>query len=297
MKEKKIRIGTRGSKLALVQTELVIDAMKQVLPDLEYEIVIIQTTGDKILDKPLAEFGGKAVFVSEFEEALLWDEIDFAVHSAKDMPMELSEGLDIVGVLKRDDPKDVLITQKGTNIHEKSTALIGTSSLRRQFQIEQLYHNIECHPIRGNVNTRLNKLREGQYDGIILAAAGINRLKLNQESDFQYKYLDIDECIPAGGQGIIAIEGKKNSEWVSLCEKITDRNAKIELEIERRALKYFNAGCHEPIGVYAKASENQITVWMMKEINGEIVRKKETGNISKGLELARAMVNNIMESI
>lgn len=297
MKEKKIKIGTRGSKLALAQTELVIDAMKQSSPELEYEIVVIRTAGDKILDKPLAEFGGKAVFVSEFEEALLQDEIDIAVHSAKDMPMELSEGLDIVGVLKREDPRDVLITLKQTNIDDKSTAMIGTSSLRRQIQIEQLYNNIRCSSIRGNVTTRLDKLKEGIYDGIILAAAGINRLKLNQETECQYKYLDIDECIPAAGQGIIAIEGKKNTEWSHLFETITDRDARIELETERLALKIFEAGCHEPIGVYAKVDENQITVRMMKEINGKIIKRNETASTSSRLKLIENMVKNIMESI
>lgn len=297
MNEKKIRIGTRGSKLALVQTELVVEALKHSHPEIDYEVVIIQTAGDKIIDKPLAEFGGKAVFVTEFEDAILRNEIDFAVHSAKDMPMELSEGLDIIGVLKREDPRDVLITMKSADMGKKEVAFIGTSSLRRQYQIEQLYSNIRCSSIRGNVNTRLNKLKEGQYDGIILAAAGINRLHLNQEDECQYRYLDFDELIPAGGQGIIAIEGKKDSEWTSLMNGITDSTAKLELETERSALFYLDAGCHEPIGVYARAEENQITIWMMKEINGKIIKRKETTFLSNRFMLVKTMVNEIMEII
>lgn len=297
MIENKIKIGTRGSKLALAQTYLVIEALNHYYPEIECEIVIIHTIGDKILNKPLAEFGGKAVFVSEFEEALFRDEIDLAVHSAKDMPMEISEGLDIIGVLKREDPRDVLITMRSSKIEAKKLAVIGTSSLRRQMQIEKLYTNIECKSLRGNINTRLNKLKEGIYDGIVLAAAGINRLKLNKEAECEYRYFDINELIPAAGQGIIAIEGKKDSKLSDMLEKISDSIARIELETERRILELFNAGCHEPIGVYSKVNDNEITIWMMKEINGEIIKKKESTTIENRLKLAISMVNNILEEI
>ncbi|KOA20696.1 porphobilinogen deaminase [Clostridium homopropionicum DSM 5847] len=297
MIKNKIKIGTRGSKLALIQTNLVINALKQQYTEIECEVVVIHTTGDKILDKPLIEFGGKAVFVSEFEEALLKNDIDLAIHSAKDMPMKMKEGLDILGVLKREDPRDVLITMRDNRVEEKSMAVIGTSSLRRQMQVEELYTNIECKPLRGNVNTRVNKLKDGMYDGIILAAAGINRLELNMESDCEYKYFDIDELIPAGGQGIIAIEGRKNSELSEVIGKISDSAARLELETERRILELFNAGCHEPIGAYSKVDGNEITIWMMKEVNGEIIKTKESTSVEKRLKLAEKMANSILEEI
>ena len=188
-----IRIGTRGSKLALAQTELFIDALHIFYPEVECEQIIIKTKGDKILDKPLVEFGGKAVFVTEFEEAIKEGRIDLAVHSAKDMPMELMEGLDIVCTLKREDVRDVIITRAGEKVGNISSPIIGTGSLRRQCQIRALYPDVKCESLRGNVPTRIEKLRNGQYDGIILAAAGLKRLQLHNEPDLSYEYIEIDK--------------------------------------------------------------------------------------------------------
>ena len=227
-----VRIGTRKSELAVKQTCLAADRMKEETPGLEVELVLKQTTGDKILDKPLLEFGGKGVFVSEFEEALQKGEIDFAVHSAKDLPMELAEGLEIVGVPKRADIRDVVVTRMDGIIEEKAgkgeAIVVGTSSLRRKIQIEALGKKLwgvpaVCENLRGNVQTRLNKLLEGQYDAIILAAAGLKRLEILTEADRETKvqipeknlcfhYLDWDEMIPAGCQGILAVEGRKGDE-------------------------------------------------------------------------------------
>jgi hydroxymethylbilane synthase len=265
-KDKKvIKIGTRGSKLALAQTNMVIDALTKANTDIECEIVVIHTTGDKILDKPLLEFGGKGVFVLEFEEALLKKDIDFAVHSAKDMPMELTEGLEIAGVLKREDPRDVLITKKSKIIDKEDTAIIGTSSLRRQLQIQKLYPNILCNALRGNVNTRLQKLTDGLYDGIILAAAGIKRLKLDKELNYNFNYLSFEEMVPAGGQGIIAIEGRKDCEIGRLIKDISDSESMIRLETERRVLELFEAGCHEPIGVISQITKDEIPLKLSKK--------------------------------
>lgn len=297
MKNKKncIKIGTRGSNLALAQTDLVIGEMKKHYPELEFKVVIIKTIGDKILDKPLLEFGGKGVFVAEFEEALLRNEIDLAVHSAKDMPMQISEGLDIIGVLKREDPRDVLITMKSTIVEEKESIVIGTSSLRRKIQIEELYSNIKCISIRGNVNTRLKKLSEGMYDGIILAVAGIKRLKMDKESEYNYKYLDFDMMVPSGGQGIIAIEGRSDSELSRLLRNISDPKAMMELEIERRALEIFGAGCHEPIGVLSIVSQNEVIIRMFKEVKGKILKKTGKTTVEKRLELVESMTQSILE--
>jgi len=294
-----IKIGTRGSRLAIVQTNLVIDAIHKYDPKIKCEIIIINTMGDKILDKPLIDFGGKGVFITEFEGALLSKEIDLAVHSAKDMPMELSAGLEIACVLKREDPRDVLITMKPVRIEELESAIIGTSSLRRQIQIEQLYGNIEleCTLLRGNVNTRLKKLTEGIYDGIILAAAGIKRLELDKDPQYNYRYLDFDEMIPAGGQGIVAVEASVDSDLNQMLYKISDSIARMELEIERRVLNLFEAGCHEPIGVFSEVNQNEVKLRVMKEVNGRIIKQSGKVDIGNRWELVEYLVKNILEVI
>ena len=292
-----VKIGTRGSRLALFQTNLVIEEINKHYPQLKCEIVIINTMGDKILDKPLIEFGGKGVFVTEFEEALMSKEIDLAVHSAKDMPMELGAGLEISFVLRREDPRDVLITSNPVKIEELEVATIGTSSLRRQIQIEQLYGNITCTLLRGNVNTRLRKLSEGLYDGIILAAAGIKRLGLDNDSQYNYRYLDFDEMIPAGGQGIVAVETRVNSELSQMMKNISDPVAGMELEIERKVLNLFQAGCHEPIGVFSEVKQGEVKLRIMKDVNGRIVKLSGKVDIEKRLELVECLVKNILEEI
>ena len=292
-----VKIGTRGSRLALVQTDLVIDAIHKHYPLLQCETIVINTLGDKILDKPLIEFGGKGVFISAFEEALMSREIDLAVHSAKDMPMELCEGLEIACVLKREDPRDVLITMKPVKIEELESAIIGTSSLRRQLQIEQLYGNIKCTLLRGNVNTRLKKLADGIYDGIILAAAGIKRMGLDNEPEYNYRYLDFDEMIPAGGQGIVAVEARVDSELGQMLKNISDYVSGMELEIERKVLHLFEAGCHEPIGVFSEVKQGEIKLRIMKEVNGKILKQTGKVDIENRLELVERLVKNVLEEI
>lgn len=275
-----VRIGTRKSDLAVAQTCLVADKMKEETPGLEIELVQKQTIGDKILEKPLLEFGGKGVFVSEFEEALQKGEIDFAVHSAKDLPMELAEGLEIVGVPKRGDVRDVVITRMDGTVEEKAAkkepVVVGTSSLRRKIQMEALGMKlwgtkVVCKNLRGNVQTRLNKLLEGQYDAIILAAAGLKRLGILTEADREkevlvseknlcFRYLDCEEMIPAGCQGILAVEGRSGAKINQAAEQICDREALLSFFLERRILKLLNAGCHEPIGVCSQVEKNRLTV-------------------------------------
>ena len=297
MEKDTIRVGTRGSKLALVQTNMVIDVLKQQFPNLRFETVIIRTLGDKILDKPLQEIGGKGLFISELEEAMIKGEIDLAVHSAKDMPAELPQELGILGVLKREDPRDVLITRATTTLNDLPSIVIGTSSQRRQTQIEELYHNADCRPLRGNVDTRLRKLSEGEYDGIILAAAGIKRLQLYHEENFNYRYLEIIEMIPAAGQGIIAIEGKKEGIVSELVKAVSDKTAELELWLERKALELFMADCHEPVGVYSKVDGEEVTLWMMKRQNGIVKKLVQSTTMEKRWDLTRTMVEQISEEI
>lgn len=289
--ERTIRIGTRKSKLALIQTNIIIQELQAVEPGLSFEIVPISTVGDEMLDVPLLQFGGKGVFVDAFERALLNKEIDLAVHSAKDMPMELPEGLAILGVPKRGDPRDVLVTL-GKELDPCKRNIIGTSSLRRQIQIEQLYP-VECRSLRGNVPTRLEKLKQGEYDGIILAAAGIKRLGLENSEEFHYHYFSPEEFIPAAGQGILAVEGRLNDDLCELVGRITDTVSELCLGTERRILKHLQAGCHEAIGAYAKIEDGYISITAMYEKDTGLVRIEEKGIVANYLELASIVADKL----
>lgn len=296
---KTIRIGTRKSALALAQTELVAEALKKAQPGICTELVTRQTEGDRILNKPLLEFGGKGVFVTEFEEALVRGDIDYAVHSAKDLPMDLMEGLGIVAVPKREDPRDVLVTEKGMELSGKERIVIGTSSLRRKLQIEEIGKSmwpnasVVCENLRGNVQTRLSKLLEGSFDGILLAAAGLKRLGLLKDEQFDFHYFDCDTFIPAGGQGILAVEGRLDSGEEALAEKIQDEEAWICLKLERKVLRLLEAGCHEPIGVYSRIKEKEVEVFGINSRNGEIKRVHLFGSVDQLEELAAAVARGL----
>jgi len=286
---KVIRIGTRGSALALKQTELVRQAIEKNDRSVRIEIVTIKTKGDKILDVPLAVFGGKGAFVTEFEQALLDGRIDLAVHSAKDMPMELAEGLDILAVLKREDARDVLLTRKGESLLQKKGACIGTSSPRRQAQIQRLLP-ADCRILRGNVPTRIGKLKEGSYDGILLAAAGLHRLSLAEDDEIDYRYLSYDEMVPAGGQGIVAIEGRReDAELRALLDAVNDVRASRELQIERYMLRTLDAGCHEPIGVFSQVEEGRVRIRLFTERNGSFAGYRE-GALESWRQLADDLI-------
>lgn len=318
MKKKRIRLGTRGSDLALAQTNQVMAAIQKEFPEAEIERIILRTQGDKILDKPLLDFGGKGVFVSEFEAALREKRIDLAVHSAKDMPMELGDGLVIAGALPRADARDVLVIRKGglssilsseqigiptnevnKNMKQGNTGglnrdfVVGTGSLRRQFQIEKLYPKVICKSVRGNVPTRLQKLRDGEYDGVILAAAGLGRLELLEEEDLEYRFFSYDEMIPAGGQGIIAIEGRKGDQTAAMVQEISDGTAYDELMTERKALEILNAGCHEAIGIISQYHEGSVRIRLIREVDGQVFRQDETAGEKDGLALAARMAESV----
>ncbi len=290
-----IRLGTRKSKLAMAQTMLVAEAMKQAEPGLQVEIVPIVTTGDKILDRALTEFGGKGMFISEFEEAILSGTIDVAVHSAKDMPTELLEGLEISAVLPRADAADVFVTVKGRAI-DREPMVVGTGSLRRQLQIKERM-NVECKLIRGNVNTRLDKLYNGEYDAVILAAAGLERLNFYEDERFEFVPLPAREFTPAGGQAIIAVEGRCNSEFADLFEKINDHDAWLSLNAERLVLKTLNAGCHEAIGVYSYMEDDAFTMMIMKQMNDELVRRTVCGLPEDYPKLVKRLTDGLSENV
>lgn len=255
----KIKIGTRGSKLAIAQTKIVENALKQEFPNLQTEIVIIHTKGDKILDKPLSEIGDKGLFINEFEEALFNKQIDIAVHSAKDLPSELREGLEIICTPKRADAMDVLISRKNL----KTISIVGTSSPRRDFYIKKYFPNVEVKMIRGNIDTRLKKLSNGEYDAIVLAKAGLDRLKLPTE-EFDIKIFDIESFLPAACQGIIAVEARNDFEYLNQLQQINDEQTFLQYKMEREVLKSLQVSCSEVNAVYCSiVKDNQVELFIM----------------------------------
>lgn len=297
-----IRIGTRKSKLALIQTELVKAQILKYFPNEEIEIVHVVTHGDKVLDKPLGEIGGKGVFTKEIEEKLLDKTIDIAVHSAKDVPMELAGGLCLGAVLLRDDNRDVILKRKETKkIGEGS--IIGTSSLRRKLQIKQIYPGVLIKSLRGNVGTRIDKLKSGEYDAIILAAAGLKRLGLDNDDALDYIYTDNEKFVSAAGQGILAIECR-NGDLKEVMEALDDKAARVCLEAEREFLRSLDGSCNAPCGAHCIISRENFEFRGMYAADGEnpkyakIKEKRETGggnindyDLKQAVKLAGKLVN------
>ncbi len=277
-----LRIGSRKSVLALRQAEMIAEQLKNKFPGLQTEILTRDTLGDQLLHSPLQAFGGKGAFVSEFEQALLEGSIDLAVHSAKDMPVSLPEGLVISALSEREDPGDVLILPKTALKTDKKELVIGTSSPRRQLQIREQWQSIcgstkwldkesrpVCRTLRGNVQTRLKKLKEGACDGILLAAAGLKRLGIEEGEEWRFIRLSPEQFLPAGGQGILAVETKADTEAHRLCSQIDCRSSRLCLTAERAVLEMLQAGCHAPVAVYANLfEEDGETKLRLRGING-----------------------------
>lgn len=259
----KLRIGTRKSRLAMVQTELVRDAILQKFPEAEIEIVAMSTRGDQMLDRSLTSFGGKGVFTKELEDALLKGTIDLAVHSAKDMPMEFPKGLALGAVLDREEAADVLVTKTGIPARLlPAGSVVGTSSLRRQIQIKAINPQVVVRMLRGNVQTRLKKLESGEYDGILLAAAGLKRLGLLEPETLHLEYLDKEAFVPAAGQGILALEIRKG-ELGEVMEALHSPQAAVQLCAEREFLTILGGSCNAPCGAWCRAEENGLTMTVM----------------------------------
>ncbi len=255
---RKIIVGSRRSKLALTQTKWVIEQLKQQGLPFEFEIEEIVTKGDKILDVTLSKVGGKGLFVKEIEQAMLSKEIDMAVHSMKDMPAVLPEGLTIGCIPLREDHRDVLISKTGQTFEElPSGAVIGTSSLRRGAQLLAKRSDIEIKWIRGNIDTRLNKLQTEEYDAIILAAAGLSRMGWSKDTVTQY--LNPSLSVPAVGQGALAIECRSDDkELLELLHMLNDEETSLAVQAERVFLKRMEGGCQVPIAGYAHVVENKL---------------------------------------
>ena len=259
-----IKIGTRGSRLAVRQAEIVREAIESLGLPVKAELAVIQTKGDKILDRTLDKIGGKGVFVKEIEEAL-WDgQIDLAVHSLKDVPEELPQGLVIGAVLARENPMDALVTKSGCNFyHLPKGAKLGTGSLRRKTQLLQLRPDIEVVPIRGNIDSRLRKMDEGYegIDGVVLAAAGLIRNGLTNRITH---YFSLDEMIPACCQGTLAVELRENDfELIKIVSMIHHRNADFCQKAERSFLNGVGADCHAPAGALAVLEDGILNMTAM----------------------------------
>lgn len=268
-----IKIGTRKSKLALAQTNMVVNEIKKYFPSINIEVVHFTTKGDKVLNKPLINIGGKGVFVTEIEDALLNKEIDLAVHSAKDLPLKLQDNLTISAVLKRGNYRDTLVTVKGNVIDFSKETVIGTGSNRRKLAFKNLYPNATFKDIRGNVDTRLNKLYNGEYDGIILAMAGLERLDLLSDSRFTFTPFDYNSFVPAPCQGIIAIESR-NNDLTEILSKINHKDTFYSFQTERHILNILNADCGMPLGAYSFVENNKINVVYTSD-SKEVITKSD----------------------
>jgi hydroxymethylbilane synthase len=255
----KIRIGTRGSKLALWQANWVKSALTAASPGLRVDIAVIKTRGDKILDVPLAKVGGKGLFVKEIEEALLARRIDIAVHSMKDMPADLPEGLGIGAVPERENPRDVLLSRTGCGFSDlRQGASIGTSSLRRGAQLKHRRPDLDIVPLRGNLDTRVRKLQEGDMDAIVLAAAGVIRLAYDTQVS---EYLDPDLMLPAAGQGALCVETRRNDPPVlDLMSGLDHPDTRAAVLGERAFLNSLQGGCQVPIAAHGRIEEDQLVL-------------------------------------
>ena len=288
-------LGTRGSKLAVHQSEWVQARLKELAPHVTVTLRRIQTSGDKILDVPLAKIGGKGLFVKEIEESLLSGEIDLAVHSMKDVPTELPEGLDLLCIPFREDPRDALISRDGRMFKElPHGAKVGTSSLRRQSQLLQARPDLSISMLRGNLDTRLKKLRGGQFDAIVLAAAGLRRLGWEREIT---EYLAPEISLPAIGQGALGIEGRGDDLFLrSLLSGLEHAPTRTMVLAERALLHRLQGGCQVPIAAHATLNGSDVTLeGLVASVDGkEIIRDRVRGTVadpeSMGIELAERLL-------
>ena len=249
-----LTVGSRDSKLAVAQTQIVIKELQRVSPELEIQLATFKTTGDRILDKTLDQVGGKGLFVKELDEALLKGKIDFAVHSLKDLPMETHPDLPIVACLRRGDPRDALV--RPANM-ETPVTIIGTSSARRRLQVSSLFPKASCRSVRGNINTRLEKLDRGEYSALILAAAGLIRAGVEERIS---RYFSPEEIIPAAGQGILAVQCCRDFDGKEIFRLLNHRETEWAALAERGFVRALDGGCSAPTAAYARLSGNELVL-------------------------------------
>jgi hydroxymethylbilane synthase len=291
-----IKIGTRGSKLALTQSSMIREMILKQHPDIKVELVIIKTKGDKIIDSPLSKIGGKGLFVKEIEEALLDKSVDIAVHSIKDVPAELPNGLSIPFYPERENPADAFLSCKFKRLIDlPSGARVGTGSLRRSSQLLNKRPDLDIIPIRGNVDTRIKRLESGEFDAIILAASGLNRLGLLSKIT---ELLSPPEYIPAVGQGALGIEVRENDiECNRLLEFLNHNETAIAVKAERSFLHRLEGGCQVPLGAYACIDKGKILIHgMVSDLIGSMVVKKSlTGSIGHPEQTGKTLAEQLLD--
>lgn len=297
MQLKTIRIATRRSPLALWQAEYVKAQLELHHPQLVVELVPMVTKGDIILDSPLAKVGGKGLFVKELEQAMLEKRADIAVHSMKDVPVEFPDGLGLVTICPREDPRDAFVSNNFENLSQlPQGAIVGTSSLRRQCQLKALRPDLIIKDLRGNVGTRLGKLDAGEYDAIILAAAGLKRLGLENRIRNE---IEPEEILPAVGQGAVGIECRLDDENViNLLKPLGDKETTIRVLCERAMNNFLQGGCQVPIGSYAEIKDGKL---FFRALVGEpdgskIISAQTTGSVEEaeeiGIKIAKELIDN-----
>lgn len=295
MAARTLRIATRKSPLALWQANFVKDRLEALYPDLRVELVPMSTQGDKILDTPLAKVGGKGLFVKELETAMLEGRADIAVHSMKDVPVEFPEGLGLHTICEREDPRDAFVSNRFKQIDElPQGAVVGTSSLRRQCQLRAARPDLVIRDLRGNVNTRLAKLDAGEYDAIILAAAGLKRLEMAHRIT---AFIEPEQSLPANGQGAVGIECRLDDvELHALLAPLEHTETRIRVLTERAMNRALQGGCQVPIGAYALVQGDQ--VWLRGLVGSpdgtQVIRDEIRGPLADGEALGHALAQRLL---
>ena len=286
---KKLVVGSRESRLAVIQTQLAIQAIRACQPGLEVELLTMKTTGDKILDRTLDQVGGKGLFVKELDAALLAGRVDLTVHSSKDLPMETDPRLPLVAFSRRADPRDALVLPAGAKELDPAKP-IGCSSLRRQLQLKALFPQMKTAPVRGNVLTRLEKLDRGEYAALVLAAAGLERLGLAGRVS---RYFSVEEMLPAAGQGILAVQARADFDPACLRE-FNDPDSRDCLLAERAFVRALDGGCSSPVAAYATVDGEALTLTgLYVDSHGEARRQTISGPREQGERLGAALAQDL----
>ena len=286
----KIRIGSRESRLAVIQSRMVMEQIAKAEPAAQLELVTMKTTGDKILDKTLDKIGGKGLFVRELDQALREGKADFTVHSLKDMPMEVPGDLPLAAFSSREDPRDVLVLPEGIAELDKSKP-IGCSSRRRQLQLKALFPDMDIQPVRGNVQTRLAKLEAGQFSALVLAAAGLKRLGLESRIS---RYFTTEEILPAAGQGILVVQTRQGMDTDCL-RLLRDEQTACCAKAERAFVRTLDGGCSSPVAAHAVVNGETLTLTGYYVSPDESVQRR--GSISGGLAEAETLGQSLAQQL
>ncbi len=292
----KIKIGTRGSKLALAQTHSVVEQLKNIAPEISPEVCVIKTSGDIMQDVSLMQIGGQGAFVKEIEEALLAGKVDLAVHSMKDVPGEIPEGLTFAAILKREDVRDVLVSRGKVKFeYLPKGARIGTGSQRRGAQLKAFMPDLEIVPLRGNIDTRLKKIETENLTGIVLAAAGLKRLGYVEAVT---QFLPTEIMLPAVGQGALGLQARENdAALISLCAKLNHHATSVEVTAERSFLKALGGGCRLPIAAYGLIENGRLTLeGLVAAPNGTSwARDKVWGELAEAFAMGQKLADMVLE--